>query len=216
MTAALAPVDVDHSQSANAWIMQNYTELRSRARACFAYCEPGHREEAIAETVAASLAAAHSAARRGKLDRITPYWLVIFATRQFRSGRRFAGTSSVCVMSEATRLRRGVRVVSLDQDVDPVVDQDVKLREALADGEAEDPFDVVRREHDYPAILEAEAVSSKAWATFRFLAETRGSGKQADLADELRVSPGRITQLKRELGEALERHEYAGPLNVRR
>ena len=214
MTAALASADFDHSQQANSWIQQHHAELRSRARACFAYCEPGHREEAVAEILAASSAAAHSAARRGKLDRITPFWCVVFASRQFRTGRRFAGTSSVCVMSEATRLRRGVRVVSLDQDIDPIVDQDVKLREALAADDAEDPFDVVRREHDYPDILEAEGVSSKAWATFRFLVESRGAGKQADLAAELRVSPGRITQLKGELAEALERHDYVGPFGA--
>ena len=212
MTAAPASVNDHCSHEANSWIQRHHSELRSRARACFAYCEPGHREEAIAEILAASLAAAHSAARRGKLARITPYWLVIFATRQFRSGRRFAGTSSVCVMSEAARLRRDVRVVSLDQDVDPVVDHDLKLREALANDDAENPFDVVRREHDYPDILKSEAVSSKAWSTFRFLAETRGAGKQADLAAELRVSPGRITQLKGELAGALGRHDYMSPL----
>ena len=117
MTAALASVDADHSHLANAWIQQRHTELLGRARACFAYCNPQHRDEAVAEILAASLAAAHIAALRGKLDRITPYWCVVFAARQFRGGRRFAGTSSVCVMSEATRLCRGVRVVSFDQDV---------------------------------------------------------------------------------------------------
>ena len=211
MTAALASVNTDCSHQANDWIQQHHPELRSRAHACFAHRDPEHRDEAVAEILAVSLAAAHSAARRGKLDRITPYWLVIFASRQFKAGRRMAGTSSQCVMSEATRLRRGVRVVSLDQDVDPTEARGLKLREALADNDAEDPYDVVRRDHDYPSILKQESVSAKAWATFRFLAETRGAGKQCDLAAQMRVSPGRVTQLKGELSHALARHDYLSP-----
>ena len=36
-----------------------------------------------------------------------------------------------------------------------------------------------------------------------------------DLAMELKVSGGRITQLRRELGDALARHDYANPLGRR-
>ena len=60
-------------------------------------------------------------------------------------------------------------------------------------------------------LLHREAVSDKARATLRFLAETHGSGKQADLAAELMVTPARITQLKGELADALAGDGYHSP-----
>ena len=88
----------DASRLANAWLLAHYTELRSRARAQFARLDPELRDEMVAETLALTLRWANSAASRGCLQRMTPYWAVCFAARQLGQGRRFSGTRSRCVM----------------------------------------------------------------------------------------------------------------------
>ena len=215
MTALAIPHD-HVSHDANAWLLDHHAELQSRARANMAHFDRERREEAVAEVIATTLAWAHSAARRGRLDRLTPFWCVIFASRHWRQGRRFAGYSSTCVMSEAARLKHGIKITSLES-VDEEADDEAFMlfRESLADAAAEDPFDVVRRSQDYPAIMDLEGVSPKARRTFTFLADTAARGKQCDLAAELMVSQGRITQLKDELGAALSKYDYVGPLGPR-
>lgn len=203
------------SAQANAWILRHYDELVSRACACFSRLTDDRREEAVAEVLAKVLAWAISAARRGRLHRLTVYWAVVYAARHVRCGRRFVPTVSACVMSESGRAKRGVRVVSLDDTVCSDRRRSAPLRECLADRDAENPFDIVRRIHDYPDILDSEKVSEKANDVLLFLARTHGDGKQSDLAAELGLSAGRITQLKGQLRNALARHGYVGPLGPR-
>ncbi len=215
MTALSIP-DSQVSQEANAWLLTHRDELESRARANFSRLGSERRDEAIAEVMAVTLAAALSAVRRGRLHKLTPFWCVIFASRQWRQGRRFAGYSSTCVMSEAAMIKRGIKVTSLEA-IDEGADDEayISLDESLADRNAEDPFDVVRRNEDYPAIMDMEGVSPKARRTLTFLAENQGGSRQLDLAAELKVSPGRITQLKGELAAALAKYDYVGPLGPR-
>jgi hypothetical protein len=203
------------SQKANAWIEDNLDKLFKYASYRFRFMRPDQKEECIAEMLALTLAAAVSAARRGKLRRLSPHWAVVYAAKRISCGRYIAGSSSRCVMSRATQRKHDFRVVSLDGDWAEDDRRRLQCTEALADSDAEDPFDVVRRGHDYPAIFEAEQVSDKAKATFQFLAETKSEGRQLDLADELNVSPPRITQLKGELTKALAGHDYHGPLGRR-
>ena len=205
------------SWTANRWLEENLAELTGRASACFARTDPDRREEAVAEITATSVAAAHSAARRGTLARLTANWCVIFGVRRFKSGRRFAGSSSRCVMSERTQALGRSKVESIHAMVpgDAPYRAAIPLAEALADRRAEDPYDIVRREYDYTIILGLERVSVKAKDTFCFLAETHGAGQQLELAATLRVSGGRISQLKQELAEALAKHDYHSPLGPR-
>jgi len=215
MTALSIP-DSHVSQEANAWLLTHRHEIESRARANFSRLDRERRDEAVAEVMAVTLAAALGAARRGRLCKLTPFWCVIFASRQWRQGRRFAGYSSTCAMSEASRIKHGFKVVSLEA-IDEEADGEafIRLDESLADHDADDPFDVVRRGMDYPYIMEREGVSPKARRTLTFLAENQGGSRQLDLAAELKVSPGRITQLKGELAAALAKYDYVGPLGPR-
>jgi len=213
---ALAIPDHHATQEANSWLLTNQVELESRAKANLAMLGRERRDEAVAEVIAMAFAWAVSAARRGVLHKLTPFWCVIFASRQWRQGRRFAGYSSTCVMSEAAKIKRGIKVTSLEA-IDEGADHEayISLDESLADRNAEDPFDIVRRNEDYPGIMDMEGVSPKARRTFMFLAENQGGSRQLDLAAELKVSPGRITQLKGELAAALAKYDYVGPLGPR-
>lgn len=196
---------------AREWFMANYDELCSRTAACFARTRAADREESMAEAMALAYAAVTRTAQRGNLSRLTVYWLVVFSVRQVRCGRQCAGTSSRCVLSPHTQRRGRVRVTSLEA-LDPRTSKQ-RYRDALSNGDAEDPSEIVRRRMDYPLIL-AE-VSASARATFDFLAVSHGAGRQSDLADELGVTPGRVTQLKREIGAALTARGYAKPLVAR-
>ena len=188
--------------------------IAARAHRRFAYLPAADREDAVAEAIAAGYCMACSLVRRGRGDQVHTVGFTANAVRAAAGGRRVGSSQAVCdMLSPLGRRRHGRCVVSLDADGEGDEDGSRWRHEALADGDAEEPGEVVRRHHDYPLML--HGVSDKALATFRFLAETHGAGRQADLAGELMVSPARITQLKRELADAMAAHGYAGPL-VRR
>jgi len=208
------PMTDPSNQQAREWFTAHHDELRSRAHCTFRHLGADRREEAEAEVLGTSYVWACRAAERGRLDHLTAYWCIAFAARQFRQGRRMAGYSSSCVMSEAARVRHGVVVRSLDEPLDNSGDgRELTRLGGLADLSEEDPAKVARRRHDFPAIL--KGVSDKAARTFKFLAESHGAGPQTELATALMVSPGRITQLKGELATAFAAEGYRGPLGRR-
>lgn len=214
MTAMTLPVFDRSNQQARKWFDERHVELLSRAQATFRQLHADHREEAVAEVLATIFSWACRAAGRGRLDKLTAFWAVTFAARQYRQGRRLAGYTSSCVMSEAARAKRGLRVVSLDEPLGTSRDgREMSRLGSLADVGEEDPAEAARRRHDYPAML--REVSDKAAGTFKFLAESHGAGLQTELAAALMVSPGRITQLKAELADAFAHEGYRGPLGRR-
>ena len=187
----------------------------SRAQRHFANLPPCDREELVAEAVAAGYMMAASLVRRGRTDKIRTRGFAAFAVKVAASGRKTGSSAATRdVMSTRGRRRHNREMRSLDAMLDNDAAQ-VDWEEALADRDDENPGEVVRRNHDYEHVLSHRRVSDKARATFHFLAETHGSGKQADLAETLGVKPGRITQLKRELGVILADHGYSGPLGRR-
>ena len=194
--------------------MNNFDEIQSRSKACFSRLTPDRRQEAQAEVLATVFKATASAAKRGTLNRLTPFHLVSYAVQQQRVGRRMAGSSSTDVLSDLTRIKRGTRVISLSQ---PALGSDnheghrSSLAEMLSDRRVDrSPFEQVRMAIDYAEIFDREKVSKKAREVFRLLAVVRGRGQNQTIARMLKVSPGRISQLKRKLAKALGKHQY-GP-----
>ena len=118
-------------------------------------------------------------------------------------------------LAEATKLKHGIQVIPLDQDIDLGSDKPVSLHEALADDDAEQPDEVVRRRHDLGLALSSDKVSSKARRVFVALAESAGKVKQKELAFDLGVTAGRLTQIKGELASTLSAFGYSGPLGRR-
>ena len=90
-----------------------------------------------------------------------------------------------------------------------------EYREEIADPDSLSPFDQAPIAHDDPAILDLEQVPQNGRRGFTFLAERHGEGRKGDMATGLKVSPARITPLKRQLGTALGPHGYHGPLGPR-
>ena len=200
---------------ANAWLARHHDELTQRARYRLRRVRRRDRQEAIAEVLASATAYAHSAAQRGRLDQVTPFWLVEFASRNFLNGRRTGG-GTTCILSPDVQARQGVRVRSIEEPIEPGPDGiPRRLGDALVDRDGESPYHQVRVTHDYPYILATEQIPAKGRRLFVYLAETHGEGSQTALGRELHITPARVTQLKRELGRAFSRHDYHGPLGPR-
>ena len=213
MTAMTTPAaDGDPSPAtAGDVFMSVMPAIAARAHRRFAYLPAADREDAVAESIAAGYVMACSLVRRGRGEHAKTVSFTANAVRAAAGGRRVGSSQAARdVLSPLGRRRHGQGVVSLDADGDPDEDGRNWRHEALADRDAEEPGEVVRREHGYPLML--DGVSDKAMATFRFIAETHGAGRQADLAADLMVSPARITQLKRELADVMTTHGYTGPL----
>jgi hypothetical protein len=85
------------------------------------------------------------------------------------------------------------------------------LREVLADRRVPAPLEHCRLDLDYPAILRRQKATRKARCVFAWLARTHGAGRQTELARDLRVSPPRIVQLKRQLARCLATEDYYPP-----
>jgi len=195
---------------AHTWFMQNLTEIQSRSRACLSRVPSRFRDDAMAEVIANVFKASVSAQRRGVLARITPFRCVLYAVKQYHQGRRMAGYTSTDVMSEAAQAKGRCTVVPLSTIVPDENKRPMPLSETLADQRQDNsPPEQVRRNMDYPEILEREQVGYKARRVFAHLTEDRTLGCGMAIARELRVSPGRICQFKQQLAQALARHDYA-------
>ena len=210
---------VTHVASRNstiqAWFDQHLVELTRRCHTYFRFLPCVEREEAVAETVAATVQYVIRAAARGKLPRLSLGALVWFFGRSCRKGRRMAGFKSTDAMSEAARRRHHHQVLSLNQPGRIHTDRGEKvarLSEVLADQREDSPLENVRRSLDYPAILDREGVGRKGRQVFAYLCETHGEGSHRELAGELGITPGRVTQIKRELAMCLTRHGYEPPI----
>ena len=207
------------SSVVHAWFDSNLAELTHRCNFEFRRLPFVDREEAVAETIAAIFQHAARAAVRGKLRRLTPYTLVLFFGRLCRAGRRMAGFTSTDVFSETPARRRHHAIIPLHEMARIQTDcgeKVVKLSDVLADPREDSPMENARRNIDYPEILRREHVGVQGRRVFEFLATTHGDGRQKDLASELGISAGRVTQIKGQLAACLARHEYGPPVTRRR
>jgi hypothetical protein len=215
MSSAVSVCSDEPADQANAWLAEHHDELCSRARVQFGSQGLERREESVCEALAIIAASAHSAARRDTLHRLSPSTCMHYAVKQIKAGRRAAGYSATDALSEATRIKHGVEVGSLDAASDDEGRRQLTWHEALADRDAEQPVEVIRRRHDLGLALSSGKVSTKARQVFVALAQSAGKIRQKDLAMDLGVSAGRLTQIKGELASTLATFGYTSPLGRR-
>ena len=200
---------------AQAWFLQHLAGMQRFTRLRFRGLGSGECEEAVADVLASIFRSSLSAARSGKLHRLTPYHVVVFAVRQYRCGRRFAGYSSTDALAEATQRRGRAVVVSLAAPAlsRPRRRQDdfPSLGEILSDRREQSPLERVRQSLDYPLILHRGHIDGKALRIFELLTVERGKGSVDRIAGELGVTPGRVCQLKTRLANALRAQGYEPP-----
>ena len=193
--------------------LQMYAELKSRAFAASWGLTAADREEFCCECTAWAWEWCLSAARRGKLDRLTPFTLVSFASKQWWSGRRFGMTANINdAMDEQARARGRVRLERLDDLETERVDNTIRGRRvssALTDSKRAQPDEQVRTELDYALVAEDEALPSRAKECFEHLVADHERGCLTRISGLMGLSVPRVHQLKTMIGEALGRIGYA-------
>ncbi len=160
-------------------------EIESRSRRHFWHLRGAARDEAVAESVAQAWGLYRSAIARGN-HRFTPYSLTWFANRAVDSGRRFAG------YKKSDALDHGA--IGFD-----ALDAEGQSRIARALIQRQTPvFDQVRITIDWPEFLRSDLGEREAWMTD----ELAAGSTRSEIARELGLSPGRVTQMFDGVAEA--------------
>ena len=161
------------------------------AAACFRHLDAEAKEDAVAEVIANCFQAYVRLVELGKQDLVYPTVLASFAVRRFRDGRRVGNKlSKNDISSPYCQRSRRIDVERLDRHDE----RTGGWQEAL-----------VEDRHAGPAETAACRIDFSEWLTSlpsrdRRIAERLGAGEQArDVASQFGVSPGRVSQLRREL-----------------
>lgn len=175
-------------------------QIQEQARFAFRHEEFDQRQELIAEVVANCWVAFVRLVERGLMDVVYATPLAQYAVRQVRDGRRVGAKLNVHdVSSQYAQRAKHFRVERLDH----FDEEDQEWREVL-----------VEDRHAGPSQTAAARVDISAWldtlpAHKRRVAETLAKSETTKAtARRFRVSPGRISQMRRELETAW--HEFHG------
>lgn len=175
-------------------------QIQEQARFAFRHEEFDQRQELIAEVVANCWVAFVRLQERGLMDVVYATPLAQYAIKQVRDGRRIGAKLNVHdVSSQYAQRTKHFRVERLDH----FDEEDQEWREVL-----------VEDRHAGPSQTAAARVDISAWldtlpAHKRRVAETLAKSETTKAtARRFSVSPGRISQMRRELETAW--HEFQG------
>ena len=152
------------------------------------------REELIAEVVALAFCMFVTLAKRGRIDLAFPTPLAAYGCRQALTGRRAGASLNVNdVTSRHCQQRKRIRVEGLDR----FDTQHGEWREAVVEDHHTPVPDQVAFRCDFPEWLKTLSRRD------RRIAETLASGEgTTKTAKRFKVSPGRISQLRKQLLDA--------------
>jgi hypothetical protein len=171
--------------------------IRRQARVAFRYLRAEAREDAIAEVVAKALVAYARLVQSGRQSLAYPTVLARYAVRQFLAARR-VGTSMNCqdVYSPAAQRRFGFTVKRLYEEQQ---DAEAWVEATMEDTRTSVPDQAAFR-IDFPEWLANQSPRA------RQIAELLAVGHNPlAVAQSVGVSPGRVSQLRRELHESWQR-----------
>lgn len=162
-----------------------------KAQLRFAFCElnPEERAEAMAEAIANAAIVYARLHQLGKIDVAYPSALARFAAAHYRAGRRIGARLNIHdVMSHYAQRRRGIRVERLDR-----FDAEEGWKEVFVEDRASTPAELAASRIDFADWL--DRLSAKR----RKIAATLATGETTlHAARKFRLTPGRISQLRRE------------------
>jgi hypothetical protein len=166
-------------------------KVLSHGRVYFRYVSAERKEECIAEMVALAWKWHLRLAQRGKDAAQYPTAIAKFAARAVRSGRRLAGTADAKdVLSPLAQRRKGFAVCKLPDcstlDGSP-------LHEALHDNTKSPPDEQACFRIDFPAWRAGRTERDR-----RVLDDLMLGERTSDVAGKHGLSPGRVSQLRRE------------------
>jgi hypothetical protein len=187
----IAPVGKLRTQALQDKFLELLPQIRIQARVAFGHEKPERREELVAEVLANSFVAFTHLMDRGLDDVIYPTPLAQYAIRQVRSGRKVGGSLNVNdVSSYYAQKAKGFTLESLDR----FDQQNDEWKELL-----------IEDRHAGPAEIAASRIDVGEWFKLlpkrtRQMAKTLASGETTKKAARKHgVSPGRISQMRREL-----------------
>ncbi len=170
------------------------------ARQTFSDLDREAKEEAVAEVIATAFCMYVGLVERGKESLAYPSVLAAYSVRRVRVGRKAATPQNVRDISSLhCQLSNGITVDRLDRyDRD-----DGAWREILVEDKTAGPADIAATRIDFVAWLRTLSCQG------RRIAETLATGESTGaVARKFRVSPSRISRLRRELEASWE--EFAG------
>lgn len=176
----------------HAGFLEMLPEIRRQLRFEFRGWRPEDKADAIAECTANAAVAFARLYELRKTSVAYPSVLARFAAAQFRSGRRVGSRFSINdVMSRHSQRRYGIHITSLDSG-----GFDREWNELLAESRNCTPAELAASRIDFRAWL--DRLPSKK----RRIAMALGAGDSTKAtAQKFRVSPGRVSQLRREFAE---------------
>ncbi|MEX1039829.1 MAG: hypothetical protein WDZ51_04320 [Pirellulaceae bacterium] len=154
-------------------------------------------DEAVQEVVCHSCQAYSQLVAQGRAHVATWSSLAKFALKRYRDGRRVGGSLNVNdICSVHCRRRKGVQVQPLRQ----WDDQGQEWTEILVEDKKSTPAEIAATRIDFPAFLATLSPRD------RHITERLATGESTGLVSErFGISPGRISQLRKELKVAWER-----------
>jgi hypothetical protein len=194
----IAPIKPDHTpaptKTAPEWharFFEMLPAIRRQAHMSFHDLQPHTRREAVDEVVALVVVAVARLAELGKLDLAYPTPLAQFAIKQVRDGRQVGCRHTVRdVMSRYAQQQRSFRVGRLDHfDA-----EDNAWLQILVEDKRATPADTAACRIDFAAWLGLLS------ARRHKIAQVLATGESTSaVARQFRVSPARISQIRREL-----------------
>jgi hypothetical protein len=209
MNAAICPPNTRSIDQFHARFLALLPRIELHARITFRGLKcPDTREDAVAETVALAWKWHVRLAERGKDVMQFSAALAILAARAVRSGRRLCGHQKARdVLSPVARRRHGFRVEPLPTSTQSSHDSLHSLPHAQ---QAQDAFEERLRDNTLTPVPEQAAfrIDFPAWLKTlmgrerRIIRAMARNERTRDLSRQFEVSPGRISQLRREFHDA--------------
>ena len=168
--------------------------IEAHARIAFRGLRPEAREDAVQEAIANALVAFVRLVQLRKLDVAYPSVLARYAVAQIQDGRRVGNRMNVRdVLSPDAQKQKNIHVERLDRFDE---DDDQWIEAVVEDPRTPVPDQVAFR-CDFPAWLDMLSRRN------RRIAEALSVGHStSEVAKRFRVSPGRISQLRREMHQS--------------
>ena len=165
--------------------------IETHARCTFRRLDPEAREEAVQEVIANACCAFARLAQRGKIALAYPTVLARYGVAQVKDGRKVGGHLNVRDVSSAyAQRRKGIVVERLDH----FDDEENAWCELLVEDHRTGPAEVAATRLDFAAWLRILP------GRLRRIAQTLATGETTTAtAKRFNVSPGRISQLRKEL-----------------
>jgi len=164
------------------------------AKFSFRHLRSEARQDFIQEVVANAFVAFEALVRRGKMSLAYPTVLARYAAAQIKDGRRVGASLNVHdVLSGYAQKHKGFKVERLDHyDV-----EDKGWHQILVEDKTCGPADIARTRIDFGDWLGSIKRRDRRIAEFLAL-----GNRTDDTARKFKVSEGRVSQLRRELGES--------------